>query len=119
MIKVLAFLKRKDGISSEDFRKYYEEKHVPLVGDVAPRMAAYRRNYLDLGNPSNQNEDQIDFDVVTELEFDDRAHYENWVAHFRDPDSTSRIIADELEFIDRARLRSCIVEQVSRQSGDE
>jgi uncharacterized protein (TIGR02118 family) len=110
MFKVLAFLSRKPGVSREAFREYYETRHVPLVNEVAPRMQAYRRNYLVFGEPLSRSDDMLDFDVVTEMEFPDRAAFETWIAAFRAPGATERIAADEENFIDRSRIRTCVVE---------
>lgn len=36
LFKVFAYLKKRDDISAEEFRDYYENNHVPLVLSFAP-----------------------------------------------------------------------------------
>jgi hypothetical protein len=110
MYKVMAFIARKDGISREDFRTYYENNHIRLIAEVAPRMVSYRRNYLNPNEPFLRNEDQIDFDVVTEMEFNDRTECERWFEAFREPTALARVIEDEGRFIDVDRVRVCPVD---------
>jgi hypothetical protein len=50
-----------------------------------------------------------DFDIVTELAFEDRAGYEAWVSAMYAP--SSGVAADEEQFLDRSRTRSYVVEE--------
>ena len=110
MYKVMAFISRKPGISKEEFRAYYESNHIRLIADVAPSMATYRRNYINFGDPFLRNEEKIDFDVVTEMLFNDRAECERWFEAFGEPASLARVIDDESKFIDVATVRVCPVD---------
>jgi EthD domain len=110
MYKLMAFIARKEGTTKEAFRDYYEEFHTLLIAEIAPPMKAYRRNYVNLSAPFMRCEDQIDFDVVTEMEFDDQDECQRWFDAFRDPDSFALVAADEQKFIDVERLRVCVVD---------
>ena len=110
MFKVMAFISRKPGMSIEAFRDYYEQIHTGVVASVAPPMRAYRRNYVNITEPFRRSEDQIDFDVVTEMEFEDRAECERWFTAFRNADTYEKVGEDEENFIDRDRIRVCVVE---------
>src|SRR3546814_20599196 len=46
MVKLVALLKAKEGLSQEDFENYYENYHVPLVLKHLQQIAHYRRNYV-------------------------------------------------------------------------
>ena len=50
MVKMIALLRRKAGMSREDFIQYYETKHVPLILKHVKIMADYRRSYVVPGN---------------------------------------------------------------------
>lgn len=110
MYKVMAFLARKPGISAAQFREHYERHHVALIGQVTPPMRSYRRNYLAREEPFRRADEQIGFDVVTEMEFEDRAACERWFDAFRAPGVADRVAEDEEKFLDRARLMVCPVE---------
>jgi hypothetical protein len=46
MLKVMAFLVKKQGLDTGDLIDYYETHHVPLILSLAPAPSTYRRNYL-------------------------------------------------------------------------
>jgi uncharacterized protein (TIGR02118 family) len=66
MIKVMALMKRKDGMSLADFRKWILEDHVAFARKV-PGMRKYNSNVLRAENPD------APFDGVSEMYFDDEA----------------------------------------------
>lgn len=47
MIKAVALLARKPGLSHADFVAYYEDNHSKLIRRLLPQIREYRRNYLD------------------------------------------------------------------------
>jgi hypothetical protein len=106
MLKVMAFLVKKQGLETGDLIDYYETHHVPLILSLAPGPATYARNYV-LRDASTRGPD--DFDIVTELVFPDRAAYQSWVSAMYAPGSG--VAEDEMTFLDRARTRSYVVEE--------
>lgn len=46
MLKVMAFLVKKQGLDTRDLIDYYETHHVPLILSLAPAPATYRRKIL-------------------------------------------------------------------------
>ena len=73
-------------------------------------MAAYRRNYLNFDEPFKRDEDSISFDVVTEMEFEDRDACQRWFDAFRSPEILSQILEDEKQFLDQTRVMMTAVE---------
>ncbi|KIF77567.1 hypothetical protein QR77_34430 [Streptomyces sp. 150FB] len=106
MLKLLSYLKRRDDITSEAFKEYYENSHVPLILSLAPSPTVYKRHYLVRGDAANLREDEIDFDVVTELGWEDRDVFNAWMTAVSD----ERVGIDEARFLDRARTRAVLVE---------
>lgn len=50
MIKLLATMAAKEGLSLADFRDHYDEiQHAPLALKLFPMIRGYRRNYLERG----------------------------------------------------------------------
>src|SRR5712692_10691241 len=111
MLKVFGFLTRREGIETQAFIDYYENNHVPLIRSLAPTPIVYKRNYLLRGDELNREDSAIDFDVVTELVFPDRAAYLAWRAQLSKPGSGERVVADELKFLDRSRTRAYVVKE--------
>ena len=111
MFKVFGFLTKREGMEMQAFIDYYENHHVPLICSLAPTPMVYKRNYLSRGDALNKEENAIDFDVVTELVFPDRAGYLTWRAELSKPGSGEQVVADEQKFLDRLRTRACLIEE--------
>ncbi len=67
MIKVMVMIKRKPGISHEEFCKHYEEVHVPLALKLLPTIKKYVRNHV-VTFPGTE---ELGFDCITEFWYDD------------------------------------------------
>jgi uncharacterized protein (TIGR02118 family) len=106
MIKVMLFVKRKDALSREEFRERYESGHVPLAIAELEHLRHYTRNFVRpvKGLP------EPEFDVVTELWFDD---WDAWRATtaYAMGESGRTLAEDEAEFMDRASMRYVVVEE--------
>lgn len=112
MLKIMAFLTKREDIATRAFVEYYENHHVPLICSLAPSPIGYKRSYLMRGDEFNIEDDSIDFDVVTELVFPDRAAYLAWGAQLSESGSGEQVISkDELHFLDRSRTRAYVVEE--------
>ena len=119
MLKVMAFLNKREDLETRAFIEHYENSHVPLIRSLAPTPIGYRRNYLRRGDALNQEDPSIDFDVVTELHFPDREAYLAWGARLSRPGSGERVVEDEQRFLDRSRTRAYIVEEHVTSTPDE
>lgn len=108
--KVIALLRKRADISREAFIDYYESRHAPLILSVFPSIAAYRRNFADFSSAFASDAAPFDFDVVTEIEFADRAGYEEMLALHAEPAIGATIAEDEANFIDRGFTRMFVVE---------
>ena len=111
MLKVFAFLTKKQDLDTQAFIDYYENNHVPLICTLAPAPLVYKRNYLVRGDELNIEDDSIDFDVVTELVFPDRAAYLAWAALIFKPGTAEQVVADEQRFLNRERTRAYVIEE--------
>ncbi len=115
MFKAFVLLKRKSGMSVEDFRSYYESTHAPLGQRVLPNARKYVRHYL---NPfGDDGPDDLPYDVITEIWFDDRAGFEEAMAHISDPETARIIGEDEENLFDRSAIRFVTVEDAETELG--
>lgn len=64
MLKVISLLKRKEGLSLGEFRKWALEEH-PILGKRLPGIRHYRMSVVLEENP------ELPFDAVSEFWFDD------------------------------------------------
>jgi len=105
MIKAVSLIKRKPGISREEFKEHYEEVHVPLALQHFPFMR-YVRNYVII--PPGVEEP--DFDCITEVWFADMEACQA-AAEFSVSPEYKVISDDEEKFMDRDRIVAFLVEE--------
>ena len=68
MYKAQIWLRKKDGMSDEDFRKYWLETHAPISRDGYEHLKGYVVNVVT-GAPKGQD---VPFDGIAELTWEDR-----------------------------------------------
>lgn len=103
-VTVVTLLKRRKGMSREDFRAYYESNHRRLGERVLRGYATrYVRRYL---TPTDGVDQDVDFDVVMEIDFPDDTTRDACFAAMGDPDTLAMIAEDEERLFDRSRIRT-------------
>ncbi len=102
MIKAMSFIKKKQGLSREEFIKHYEEEHAPLAMRHFP-FKKYTRNYL-IGM------DELDFDCITEVWFETMEDCQA-AAEFSVSEAYKVISDDEEKFMDRDSIVAFLVEE--------
>ncbi len=118
MYKVIALIKAKSGISRDDFIKYYENKHVPLILRHMPQIVDYRRNYVQFDTAYlAEDVTELDFDAVTEFSFNSREEYDSAYAAFDEPSVMNEIVSDEEHFLDRGKTRLFVVQEHTSKIG--
>lgn len=111
-VKIIALLKRKPGLSMEQFIDYYENKHVPLVLKLVPFIMDYRRNFVKSGSAIEAMDGAApDCDVITEAWFASHEDFAQFNAVGGRPEIREVIIRDELNFLDRSSLRMFVVDE--------
>lgn len=112
MIKLIALLKKKAGLSREDFIAYYEMRHAPLAMQITAMGHDYRRNYMrTLRLEGKEVNTAPEYDVITEVWFHDQQAYEQFSASMQVRDIRAQIVADEEQFLDRSASRIFIVDE--------
>lgn len=105
MVKVMALLKRKEGITFEEFSRYWRERHAPLVLKTLPGLRRYVQNHalrLSKGEPP--------FDGVAEIWLDDLQSWRDMVG-FMSTEEGKAIREDEEQFLDRGKFVLLLVEE--------
>ncbi len=111
MVKGIALLKRKPGLSPEEFRRHYEEVHAPLIRRLVPSIRKYVRNYVTV-RPFPPAAGQPEFDCVTEQWFDSMEGFQEMMAAMSG-EAGRAIRADERTFLDRGQTVYLIAEETS------
>ena len=108
-------MKRRPGMSMQAFEDYYENHHVPLALKYSSGINRYFRRYLSpQPNPDTGVSDELQFDVITELWFDDEAKFQGTVKYLSTSIMPDDIVADEKRLFDRATMRMATI--VERES---
>ena len=102
MVKVVVLLTRQEGMSREEFTRYWRERHLPLVAKL-PGMRRLIANYV-LPDP---NGPLPPCDGVAEDWFDDLTAMG---AAFESPEGQA-VFADAATFLDMSRLQILVVEE--------
>jgi uncharacterized protein (TIGR02118 family) len=111
-VKLVVLLKKKPGMSFEDFQDYYENHHSKLI-TLLPRVQRYFRRYLHPldGHPMNTDDEAGTYHVITELWFNSREDLDVAMARNAEPDVYQALADDELNLFDRSQTRINIVEE--------
>jgi uncharacterized protein (TIGR02118 family) len=104
MIKVVLLVRRKPGITREEFRRYYESRHAPLAASQLRSCLRYVRNFVieDVaGEP--------DFDCVTEFWYELDGPWREARDYIASEASRQVLAEDEAKFMDRGSMRVVVV----------
>lgn len=121
MPKLIFLLKRKKGISKEQFREHYENSHVKLAQKyIGHLLVGYHRNYplLATFDPSNQPAGQpvkavdFEFDCITEMRVRTEADLLEISRIFNDPKIQPILKEDELKFLDDKNTMMIVCDEV-------
>jgi hypothetical protein len=113
MIKMVTLLKRKPGMSMDEFIDYYETKH-SKIGEryLSSHAVQYVRRYFRpmpesiIPTPMEQH-----YDVVMEIWFPDYQALSDTFTVLMKPEVQKEIIEDENKLFDRSRIHVYLVEE--------
>ena len=113
MIKIVALIKRKPGMTFEEFKTYYETTHAKLGEEyLPPYCAKYLRRYLEpVGHHTGGPAPESEHDCLVEMWFADEAQLKAFRASVSAPAIVERIKADEDRFLDHGKTRRYVVDE--------
>jgi uncharacterized protein (TIGR02118 family) len=109
MVKVIAMMKRKPGVTPAEFARYWYEEHAPLGFEVLPddiRIRGYVQNYT----VRNEGDPEPEFDGLVEFCLDDTQAFQRWLAWFMS-DGAKPMRDDEKNFMDSSTVKVLVVEE--------
>jgi len=108
--KILLFMKRRPGMTLEAFQDYYENHHVPLCEKYISGVSRYVRRFLTPHrNPETGATQELQFDVITELWFEDAAIFRGTVEYLATSIMPDEVVEDEKRLFDRTKTRMATV----------
>jgi hypothetical protein len=115
MVKIVILIKKKPGMSREDFINHYETSHAVIGKNLLGHLwIKYVRNYpkgLMEYQPEDVSADDS-YDAVTEIWLKDDAAMEEMARIINIPENNKIILEDEEKFQDRLKTRLLIVDEV-------
>lgn len=108
MIKLIVAVRRRAGMSPEDFQDHWRNRHATLVKD-SPATAKYVRKYVQCHTMLDEYaQGEVAFDGTAELWFDSVADKD---AFFSDPDYLRDVSPDEERFADMTQTVFFVTEE--------
>jgi uncharacterized protein (TIGR02118 family) len=102
VVKIVVLLPRRDGMSREEFERYWRERHLPLVAKLPGlRRLVANRVLPDPRGPAPA------YDGVAEDWFDDLQAHDAALAS----SAGQAVLADAPNFLDMARFQLLVVEE--------
>lgn len=114
-MKIVILIKKKPGMSREEFINYYETKHSVLGRRLLGHLwTKYVRNYPKSLMEYQPEESSVDdsYDAITEIWLKDEAALEEMGRIINLPENNKIILEDEENFQDRTKTRLLVVEEV-------
>lgn len=106
MVKVIGMIKRKSGITMDEFSRYWYQNHAPLVLKIVPGLKKYVQNHpLRLpggGEPK--------FDGALEMWFEDMEAWQKFREWYSGDDGKA-LREDEQNFMDSTQMVVLIAEE--------
>jgi uncharacterized protein (TIGR02118 family) len=103
MIKSLTFLKKKPGMTQEEFLRYWKEKHGPLAAKVVPGLRKYVQSHPVPGFES-------DIDGIVELWWDSPESFRFFLS-WRQTEEAKVLKEDEEQFVDTSQWVRFVAEE--------
>ena len=115
MDRVFVLLKRKKGLTFEQFREHYENSHRRLGEKYFGHLfKSYHRNYVRTGDRWTDGKAvENAYDCLTELVFHDEGGYAELVRIATNPEVQRILAEDEERFCDRAACSNAISDLVT------
>lgn len=115
MLKMIILIKKKKGMSREDFIHHYETSHSVIGRRLLGHLwLKYVRNYPKALMEYQPEDNSVDdsYDAVTELWFKDEAAVEEMSRIINIPENNKLILEDEEKFQERKFTRLLMVDEV-------
>lgn len=111
MFKVMALLKRKAGMTVQQFKDHNEGCHAHLIVKHQTLMIRYIRHYLHAyPYPLDGSVVEAEYDLLTELWFEDELAYERGMALMKAQEARDALSDDEARFTDPTKRSYAFIE---------
>ncbi len=121
MVTMILLLKRRPGMTHEEFRHYYESGHAMMAKKYFGHLFMdYRRHYVNRTRGSRdpdesgvlKTREQETYDAITKIDFKHQADLDEFDRIASLPEVSADLRQDEAKFLDRDAMRVSICEEV-------
>ncbi len=105
-MKVFELMKRKEGLTHEEFVRHWEEQHGPLVARVVPGIRRYLQNHL----VRLDSDEEPPFDGVAEVWYEETMTWQK-LMDFYFSDAGKVLRDDEERFMDHSKSIALVVQE--------
>lgn len=106
MIKIISLIKKKSGLTDEEFYHYWKEKHGPLAVKVIPGLRKYIQNH-----PVRLPGVKYEMDGIVETWFDNLEACQDFMT-WRQSGEAKVLLDDEDKFVDSSMVRYIVEEHI-------
>ncbi|CAA9966627.1 hypothetical protein CFE70_009845 [Pyrenophora teres f. teres 0-1] len=123
---IVLFITRNHVLSSEEFRDYYEHRHIPLAYSLLTSCwpITFTRRYLarisrkGFGGPANPDRpllmlrgtmNDLDYDCIAEMTFDTEAHFQHFYKSAYAKENAALLARDEEKFLEADMTKIVVV----------
>ncbi|RLC96922.1 MAG: EthD family reductase [Chloroflexi bacterium] len=110
MVKEMVLVKRKPGLSREEFIRQYEEVMAPLMLKHCPGIKKYARNYVRTKLMAPPGMEELEFDCITEVWYESKEAFKAF-AEFAMSDQGKVIFDTEETFMDTSKTIAVLMEE--------
>jgi hypothetical protein len=129
MFKLMITMKRKDGMSQDEFQRYYNEQHLAFTQKIIPppKLGAkppmlHRRNFIRADDSlvsligDGRADPSPPFDVITEVIYETREDAAAALQAFFQPSVINAVKSDEKKFIEEESIKFYVTEVFEQRS---
>jgi uncharacterized protein (TIGR02118 family) len=106
MVKLIVMMKRKPGLTPDEFSKYWKEVHASVALNNIPGLLKYIQNHK-----VKLNDRETVYDGIAELWFNDLDSFRDMGKWYRS-DAGKILSDDEAKFIDTSKIVSSVCEEI-------
>lgn len=117
MFKLIITIKKKKGLTLEEFIRHYDEQHIPLCKRIMPPLHLHRRNYIltdhpfynYVGDNRATSSTEPPFDVITEAFYETEEDARQSMDALFNGDTRRQIMEDEANFCEPGGVNFYVV----------
>ncbi|OJJ01765.1 hypothetical protein ASPVEDRAFT_28410 [Aspergillus versicolor CBS 583.65] len=108
---VVLHVYRRSDLSPAEFKKHYEETHIPLMKSIGGEAfpLSHTRQYISHTNLVSEAQSDVGYDAISRMVFEDQSTFETFRGLLQSPENVSRVTEDCSQFLDLSKAPQIVV----------